>query len=112
MVTLMDEKLLERSLLGRHLVWWIAFLGVILAASRSMAGDSDEVSPYDPEGAMQELATFTHWMPRHWRGRAHEKQVQGELSSMYQLKVRTVIQSIPFHFNFRSDQIMSQTQID
>jgi len=33
-VTLLDEKLLERPLFGRHVVWWLATLGVVLTASR------------------------------------------------------------------------------
>lgn len=34
LVTMLDETLLERPLLGRHIVWWLATLGVLLAASR------------------------------------------------------------------------------
>ena len=34
LVTMMDDRLLERPLLGRHIVWWLAALGVVLTASR------------------------------------------------------------------------------
>ena len=34
LVTLLDETLLERPLGGRHIVWWLAALGVVLTASR------------------------------------------------------------------------------
>ena len=49
---------------------------------------SDDPVAYDPEKAMAEVASITHHMPRHWRGRAHSPEVQQELSSMFQLKVR------------------------
>jgi autophagy-related protein 9 len=34
LITMVDETLLERALLGRHIVWWLAALGVVLTASR------------------------------------------------------------------------------
>ena len=37
LVAVLQDRLLERSLWGRHLVWWIAFLGIVLAGSRSWA---------------------------------------------------------------------------
>lgn len=50
---MMDERLLERPMMGRQLVWWLATLGVILTASRSFINE-DPVA-YDPEKAMQEV---------------------------------------------------------
>ncbi len=38
LVTMVDDRLLERPLLGRHIVWWLAALGVILTASRWIEG--------------------------------------------------------------------------
>ena len=48
---------------------------------------SDDPVAYEPETAMAEVAAVTHHMPRHWRGRAHTPEVQGELGAMFQLKV-------------------------
>lgn len=36
LVTMLDETLLERPLAGRHIVWWLAVLGVVLTASRAL----------------------------------------------------------------------------
>lgn len=36
LVTMLDETLLERPLAGRHIVWWLAALGVVLTASRAL----------------------------------------------------------------------------
>jgi hypothetical protein len=43
---------------------------------------------FDPERAMSELVLHTHYLPRHWRGRAHTAEVQQAVSSMFTFKVR------------------------
>ncbi|KAG1681142.1 hypothetical protein FOA52_015585 [Chlamydomonas sp. UWO 241] len=85
LLTALDETLLERPLFGRHLVWWLAAIGIVLTASRGLVAD-DPVA-YDPEAAMTELSAVTHYMPRAWRGKTHTPEVQGQLSGMFQLKV-------------------------
>ncbi len=141
-LTLLDERLLERPLLGRHLVWWLATLGVVLTASRSFI--NEEPVAYDPERAMQEVSgrrkgsiqtstlffraghmpsvkrqlgigsllkaclarcvqahrsvrasavrepqvvVHTHYLPRHWRGRAHTPEVLTAFNQLFQFKV-------------------------
>lgn len=41
LVSMVDEALLERPLFGRLLVWWLAALGIVLAAARHAAGRAD-----------------------------------------------------------------------
>lgn len=36
---------------------------------------------------MAELVLHTHYLPRHWRGRAHSAEVQQAVSSMFTFKV-------------------------
>ena len=62
LVTLVDDRLLERPLLGRHIVWWLAALGVVLTASRTLV--SEDPVAYEPEQALAEVAAVTHHMPR------------------------------------------------
>ena len=83
-VTLVDEKLLERPLYGRHLVWWIATLGILLAVSRSMIVETG--TAFDPELAMMDVVAHTHYLPRHWRGRAHTREVQEQFQQLFQYK--------------------------
>lgn len=80
----MDEKLLERPLYGRHLVWWIATLGILLAVSRSMIVETG--AAFDPELAMMDVVAHTHYLPRHWRGRAHTREVQQQFQQLFQYK--------------------------
>lgn len=42
---------------------------------------------FDPERAMAELVLHTHYLPRHWRGRAHSAEVQQSVNSMFTFKV-------------------------
>lgn len=36
---------------------------------------------------MAELVVHTHYLPRHWRGRAHTAEVQEGMAALFQLKV-------------------------
>lgn len=46
---------------------WLALLGIVLAASRAFIVES--TTAFDPEAALTEVVTHTHYLPRHWRGR-------------------------------------------
>ncbi|KAL6780039.1 ATG9 [Auxenochlorella protothecoides x Auxenochlorella symbiontica] len=84
LLTLVDGRLLERDLLGRHVVWWLALLGIVLAASRAFIVES--TTAFDPEAALTEVVTHTHYLPRHWRGRAHTLEVQEAFQGLFQFK--------------------------
>lgn len=49
---------------------------------------NDTPVAFDPERAMAELVLHTHYLPRHWRGRAHSAEVQQAVNSMFTFKVR------------------------
>lgn len=83
-LTLLDDDLLERHLYGRNLVWWAAVLGVILAISRGFI--TEPGTAFDPELAMLEVVAHTHYLPRHWRGRAHTREVQQQFMALFQFK--------------------------
>jgi hypothetical protein len=53
----------------------------------SRAFINDTPVAFDPERAMAELVLHTHYLPRHWRGRAHSAEVQQSVNSMFTLKV-------------------------
>ena len=48
-----NDVLMERHLAGHNLVWWAAWLGVLLAISRSLIGEDTPV--FDPEEAMAKV---------------------------------------------------------
>ena len=148
LVAVLHDGLLERSLWGRHLVWWIALLGIVLAGSRSWAegggaggggggggagvapgrggrgggtsrrlpapppaparfsspaafasssfrssSRSSDFSRDDQEAALLEVASFTHFFPRRWRGRAGSRATQQEFEEMFPLALTSLLLS-------------------
>jgi hypothetical protein len=59
------------------------------ACSRTFINDTPVA--FDPERAMAELVLHTHYLPRHWRGRAHSAEVQQSVNSMFTLKVCALV---------------------
>ena len=43
---------------------------------------------FEPELALLEVVAHTHWLPRHWRGRGHTREVQEQFQQLFQFKVR------------------------
>ena len=62
-------------------------LGVVLAVSRAFIVEAGVAC--EPELALLEVVAHTHWLPRHWRGRAHTREVQGQFEQLFQFKART-----------------------
>ncbi|KAL0047089.1 hypothetical protein WJX82_006349 [Trebouxia sp. C0006] len=83
-MTLMDDFLLERDLFGRHVVWWAAVLGIILALSRAFIQETGVA--FDPELALLEVVAHTHYLPRQWRGRAHTREVHDNFQALFPFK--------------------------
>jgi len=88
LVALVEDRLLERSLYGRHLVWYIATLGILLTACRGVAGDGARppAARPDPNVALLAVAAHTHHLPRHWRGRGHTREVAAEFGGLFRYR--------------------------
>ncbi len=65
---------------------WAATLGIVLAVSRAFIAEAGVA--FEPELALLEVVAHTHWLPRHWRGRAHTQEVQQQFQELFQFKVR------------------------
>eukprot|EP00887_Chlorella_sp_A99_P005099 scaffold25.g5099.t1 len=92
-LTLADERLLERDLFGRQVVWWLAVLGVVLAASRALVVDGAEAAALDPELALMEVVAHTHHLPAHWRGRAHTREVCEQFQALFRFKAAIFLEA-------------------
>ena len=64
---------------------WAAVLGIILALSRAFIQEGGVA--FDPELALLEVVAHTHYLPRHWRGRAHTREVHDNFQSLFPFKV-------------------------
>lgn len=61
-------------------------LGIILALSRALIQEGG--AAFDPELALLEVVAHTHYLPRHWRGRAHTREVHHNFQALFPFKVR------------------------
>ena len=66
---------------------WAAVLGIILALSRALVQEPGVA--FDPELALLEVVAHTHYLPRHWRGRAHTREVHHNFQALFPFKVCT-----------------------
>lgn len=77
---------------GRNNAWgacrWAATLGIVLAVSRAFIVEPG--TAFEPELALLETVAHTHYLPRHWRGRAHTREVQAQFQQLFQFKVGIV----------------------
>lgn len=94
----LDDRLLERPLYGRHVVWWVAGLGLVLAAARGVAGDGEAEAGAcrapEPERALAAVCAATHARPRHWRGRAHAREVRGEVGRLFRYRAALFMEEV------------------
>eukprot|EP00873_Tetraselmis_striata_P025309 jgi/Tetstr1/445573/TSEL_033346.t1 len=91
-LAVVNDVLMERHFAGHNLVYWGACLGVLLAVSRSLIGEGAPM--FDPEDAMAKVARYTHFMPRHWRGRSHTREVQEQFERMYCYKALLFVEEL------------------
>ena len=57
----------------------------MLAISRGFI--AEQGMAFEPELALLEVVAHTHWLPRHWRGRGHTREVQEQFQQLFQFKV-------------------------
>ncbi len=60
-------------------------MGIILALSRAFIQETGVA--FDPELALLEVVAHTHYLPRHWRGRAHTREVRDNFQALFPFKV-------------------------
>jgi len=92
LVGVANEALLQRDMWGQNLVWWIAMFGVVLASSRAFIPENPP--SFDPEYRMSEVVKWSHYMPRHWRGRCHTLSVQSEFQMLFQFKAVLFLEEV------------------
>ncbi|PJF17043.1 hypothetical protein PSACC_03141, partial [Paramicrosporidium saccamoebae] len=85
-ITIANEDLLMHFeiTLGKSVIWYVGLLGVVLTICRSMIPDSTKSS--DPEKLMNDIAEYTHYMPRSWKGKLHTDNIRKEFGTMFNYK--------------------------
>lgn len=76
----------------RTVLFYLGIFGTVWAIARGMVPEDEDV--FDPEFAINNVADFTHYKPKHWTGRLHTEEVRAEFSSLYQMKVVIFLEEI------------------
>ncbi|MCO5599876.1 hypothetical protein L7F22_053983 [Adiantum nelumboides] len=76
----------------RNVLFYIGIFGAILAVSRAMVPDEQQV--FEPEVLLRAVIEYTHHLPEHWKGRFHSAEVHSEFGTMYRLKISIFISEV------------------
>ncbi|RLN85515.1 hypothetical protein BBJ28_00011093 [Nothophytophthora sp. Chile5] len=87
-VSLLEESvLLETTLLGHQLLWYLTVSTGVFALSRSFTTSS---SPFlisgDCEETMMQVSAETHYFPKEWRGQCHSFEVRDAFATLFPYK--------------------------
>ncbi|KAI9341801.1 APG9-domain-containing protein [Zopfochytrium polystomum] len=102
-ITIIDQDILMGFEIspGRSALFYITVFGGILAASRSLTPDENQI--FEPERIIREVAEDTHYLPETWRGKLHTEeasfptiihQVKAEFSALFDFKLLVFVQEI------------------
>ncbi len=79
-----DQALFNLEIFDRSAVWYLGIGGPIMAGLRGMIPDENAVM--DPQKAMEEVVSHTHYLPKSWRGKIHTYKVLNEFNELFQFK--------------------------
>ncbi|PRT53746.1 Autophagy-related protein 9 [Wickerhamiella sorbophila] len=92
-VSIFDPELLSLELTkGGSVLFYLGILGSIIAVARGMRAMESEI--LDPEGAMHQIAEFTHYLPDSWQGKLHTEKVKAEFCELYDLKIKVIMRDL------------------
>ncbi|XP_067141276.1 autophagy-related protein 9A [Centruroides vittatus] len=80
-LTIYDEDVMTVE----HILFVMTFCGIICAGCQSFLPPENLV--WCPEKLMTNILAHIHYIPDHWRGKAHIFKVRNEFSQLFQLKV-------------------------
>lgn len=88
LVSLLEESvLLETTLMGHELLWYLTVSTGVFALSRSFTSST---SPFlingDCEEAMMQVSAETHYFPKEWRGQCHSFEVRDAFTVLFPYK--------------------------
>eukprot|EP01113_Clastostelium_recurvatum_P036200 TRINITY_DN5132_c0_g1_i4.p1 TRINITY_DN5132_c0_g1~~TRINITY_DN5132_c0_g1_i4.p1 ORF type:complete len:728 (-),score=130.50 TRINITY_DN5132_c0_g1_i4:39-2180(-) len=80
-----DALLNVEVIADKSTIWFVGVLGSLLAVLRSLIPEENEV--FDPTSVMQDVVTYTHYLPSSWSGRLHSRQVFEDMSMLFEYRV-------------------------
>ena len=76
----------------RTVLFYLGVFGSVWAVARGNVPEENLV--FDPEYALSNVTEYTHYMPRHWKGRLHTNEVRVEFAQLYRMKLFIFLEEI------------------
>eukprot|EP01006_Ploeotia_vitrea_P037044 TRINITY_DN66083_c9_g5_i1.p1 TRINITY_DN66083_c9_g5~~TRINITY_DN66083_c9_g5_i1.p1 ORF type:complete len:906 (+),score=442.87 TRINITY_DN66083_c9_g5_i1:42-2759(+) len=93
LLTFSDSSILINiKVWDRELLWWLAIFSTVLAISRAFVSPRNVL--FQPNTIMAQVAQYTHYMPRHWVGRCHTRDVYQEFCELYDSRVKVFVNEV------------------
>jgi autophagy-related protein 9 len=91
LITIIDDNLIiNMNILDKNLLWYIAFLSIILTFSRNTISDQKHLI-YCSEKIMRNLSIYTHYFPDKWKNNCNKIFVRKEFDKLYINKITILI---------------------
>jgi len=87
-----DNIVMYSEVEGRSLLWYAGILGTILTVCRSVIPDEHAV--FNPKKDMEEIETYTHYVPKYWQGKEHTIKVRDEFCELFEYKIIIFLREI------------------
>ena len=69
----------------RTVLFYLGVFGSIWAVARGAMPEENLV--FDPEYALNNVTEYTHYLPKHWKGRLHTNEIRQEFAYLYRMKL-------------------------
>ena len=92
-----DEILLNLNILDKNLLWYIAFLTIIISSLKSGVSDPESLI-FSPEKIMHNISIYTHYFPDSWKNNCHKICIRKEFNKLYISKFKMFLYDLLFIF--------------
>jgi len=93
-LSILDESiLLYVRFFDRTMLFYMGIISAISSFSRSYIKRPEE-SVYNPNGVMDKVVKYTHYMPSEWNNKCHTYEVRDDFLSFFQYKIITFMYDI------------------
>lgn len=90
---------------NKSVLFYISIFGTIFAISSNAASSNNVNIPsklssnefndyYDPEASIKYVSQFTHYLPKHWKGKLHTQEVKNEYCELFKLRILIILNEI------------------
>ena len=76
----------------RTVLFYLGVFGSIWAVARGAMPEENLV--FDPEYALNNVTEYTHYLPKHWKGRLHTNEVRQEFAGLYRMKLLIFVEEL------------------